>query len=170
MKKKIFYLLILVASIPSCTKQDDNVVSVADQTFIKVSYQENQADIQMSQIVRTRGINTRLKTFAQQLIQRSSLTTDEILNLAKERNIVVPVELSSSSVLDVKNLIQMPSEDFDQSYLEKIIESRNRTINFYEQQINKSKDNALREWASQKLSGFYKDLNNAQTLHTEVKK
>ncbi len=154
----------LILSAASCSMEDDEMVSAADKTFIQEAFQMNLMDIQKSQIVRTRGSNNQIKNFAQVLIQQGSLTSDDLITLAKERDIQVAVELSPVLTQEVNALIAATPEDFDKKYLQNMVDSRTKLISIYEQEIRKGKDNALREWASGKISGLNKDLANAQKM------
>ena len=98
------------------------------------------------------------------LISQASLNQEELLDLARKRDIQMAVELQTTMQQEVSTLLNTPMEKFDETYLAMIIQSRKKVISLYEGQIRDGKDNALREWASKKISGFKKELENAESL------
>jgi putative membrane protein len=164
MKKQVIFSIALVFTVIGCNPTDDSVVTASDRQFIQSAYQRNLLDIQNSQIVRTRGTNEPIKRFSQMLISQASQNQEELLDLAQKREIQMAVELQSAMQQEVSTLLNTPMEQFEDTYLAMIIQSRKKAISMYEGQIRDGKDNALREWASKKISGFKKELENAESL------
>jgi putative membrane protein len=172
MKKYILLLLMIGILLPtmSCSNEGQDIISSNDRTFIQQAFERNLMDMQSSQIVRTRSTNNGLIRYAELLIQKGNETSDELLRLAGERNIQLAAELSPTIQSKATNLVNIPVSEFNATYLTSIIQSRKIALELYRQQIKNGSDNALREWASGKISQLTKDMENAENLmdQTEI--
>lgn len=163
MKKYLLPTLVVLFTAVACTP-DEEVFTEADRQFVDNTYQRTMLDIQKSQIVRTRGRSQDVKRFAELMIRDASMLSEEILAHAQKRTYTLPVELRSTYQGEVNALLNAADEDFEQSYLSAIIDSKRKSIELYEKQIRNGSDNALREWASGKISKFAQEISSAQEL------
>ncbi|WP_247237444.1 DUF4142 domain-containing protein [Telluribacter sp. SYSU D00476] len=171
MKKSITYILVWVglATAFSCTPMDANVVTATDRQFVESAVQRNQLDMQIGQVARTRATTDEVRRFGEILLRNGNTISEELRAMIEKKSLTLPDLEALTSKPEVDQLLSTPEATFNVNFLSTIIDSRKVTLELFEQQVRKGKDNELRSWASSKLPLLRQELERAQTIRATMK-
>src|SRR5690606_29779412 len=71
-------------------------------------------EVQLGEIAATRALNQDVKDFANMMIKDHGLANQELIALAKQKNIVLPTALSRDNQEDLREFNEMVAADFDE--------------------------------------------------------
>ena len=121
-------------------------------------------EVQLGNIAADRANNQEVKDFAQQMIRDHGSANEELATLAGSKNIILPTALSRDNQEDLTKFNDLSAEEFDQDYIERMIEDHDRNIKLFERASSQSKDDAIRAFATKQLPILKKHLAHARTI------
>lgn len=125
-------------------------------------------EVQLGTIAADRASNAEVKKFAQQMIEDHGSANKELTTLAGSKNIVLPTALGRDNQEELREFNEMPADEFDQEYIEQMVEDHERTIKLFEQASSRSKDDAIRAFVTKQLPILKKHLEHARTIDNKL--
>ncbi|HEV7912261.1 MAG TPA: DUF4142 domain-containing protein [Albitalea sp.] len=92
----------------------------ADADFLKQAAQSGHAEIEAGRIALTKGVNTQVKGFAQQMIDDHGRIASELAALAAAKGIELPHEASVAQKAKIKLLAARDGGSFDRRFAETV--------------------------------------------------
>lgn len=121
-------------------------------------------EVQLGKIAAGRAVNQDVKEFAAMMVKDHGLANQELTALAKAKNIVLPTALGRDNQDDLREFNVKAANEFDEDYIERMIEDHERTIKIFERASSQSKDSEVKAFADKQLPIFKKHLEHARMI------
>src|SRR5690554_4312127 len=141
----------------------------AGQTFDEADFAIKAAEgglfeVQLGKIAASRAVDQEVKDFANKMVQDHGRANEELATLAKAKTIVLPTALSRENQKDLQEFNEKGAEEFDDDYIERMIEDHERTIKIFEHASSQSKDSDFKEFAVKQLPILKMHLDHARKI------
>lgn len=123
---------------------------------------------QLSEEAAERATNERVKKFAEKVASDHKELHDELQELAAQKNITLPLDVSEEHRNTMNDVIEADEEDFDQDYLNEIARHSSDYAADLEDLVENASDEEIREWASKALFTFRQHENKASKLQEKI--
>ena len=137
-------------------------LSWGDRRFVTKAADGGQTEVQIAQLAAQRATNTEVRAFAQKLVDEHSKVNSELLGLASQKN--VKVDTDDDKDRAYKRLNKKSGAEFDEEFVEHMIDEHEKTIKMFEKASTDTKDSELRAFASKHVSALRSHLQQAQSL------
>lgn len=121
-------------------------------------------EVQLGEIAAGRALNQDVKEFANSMVTDHGMANQELASLARQKNIVLPTALSRDNQEDLREFNEMPAADFDEEYIERMIDDHERTIKLFERASSQSPDSGIKAFATKQLPILKKHLEHARSI------
>jgi len=144
---------------PSSTLND------GDNDWFKMITLSNLTEIQISQMAMTQSHNSAVKEFAQRMIDDHTKANDEVMQLAAEKQVILPTRLDSKHQAIVDDLKSKTGPDFDKEFEQVQVKAHKETIAFDQDEANNGVDLQVKAEAEKLLPILKMHLQLAEKLH-----
>jgi putative membrane protein len=146
----------------------DMKVSRADHRFFKKAASLGEKEVALSRIAADRATNPQVRAFASEMVRAHTTANTELAGLMKNRSVVLDDRDQANERRELaKAWNEKKAEDFDEAYLEKMIECHQDTIDVLENGVD-SKDTDVAAYAAQLLPSVKAHLAQAEKLEELV--
>jgi putative membrane protein len=142
----------------------------ADRTFMLKAAQGGMAEVEAGKVAQSKAQNDAVKQFAQRMVTDHSKANDELMSLAKSKNVDVPSSLDKQHQAHMDKMNKLSGPQFDREYMKHMVDDHKKTVADFEKQAKGGKDNELKSWADSKLPTLREHLKMAQSTHDQVAK
>ncbi|MCA1628938.1 MAG: DUF4142 domain-containing protein [Acidobacteria bacterium] len=119
--------------------------------FAKEAAQGGMAEVQMGKLATERGGSAVVKLFGQRMIDDHTKANMELNQLAARKNIQLPQELTSDQKSMMDKLSKLAGADFDQQYVDMMVEDHEHDVEVFQTQSEKGDDADVRAFAAKTL-------------------
>jgi putative membrane protein len=188
MKKNILHLLILVLLVvfASCEskKGEDSKDLAEEQNEENLDDSDKKRDaefavevadggiyeVQLSTLALNKATSSRVKEFAQMMVDDHGKANTELKALAAQKNIVLPDVMSEKCQKKYYDLDQKTKgEEFDKEYISLMIKDHKDDIDKFEKEADKGNDTEVKSWAAGKLATLRHHLEEAERIQDDLK-
>jgi putative membrane protein len=146
----------------------DMKVSRADHRFFKKAAYLGEKEVALSRIAADRATNPEVRAFASEMVRAHTAANTELAALMKRRGVVLDDRDQANERRELaKAWNEKKAGDFDEAYLEKIIECHQDAIDVLENGVE-SKDTDIAAYAAQLLPSVKAHLAQAEKLEELV--
>lgn len=149
---------------------NSNSLSSADQDFVSKAAKGNRAEVELGQLMATKGINPGVKTFARQMVQDHTDALNQLQQLAQSKNITVPDGIPD----DAQNLKQKLDRDHglkaDKEYVAGMVEDHQQDVKEFQNAAQNLNDPDLKQWAGKMVPKLQDHLQKIEDLDSRVNK
>ncbi len=121
-------------------------------------------EVQLGKIAASRAVNQDVKEFAAMMVKDHGQANQELTALAKGKGIVLPTALGRDNQDDLREFNEKAANEFDEDYIERMIEDHERTIKIFERASSQSKDSEVKAFADKQLPILKKHLEHARMM------
>jgi putative membrane protein len=140
----------------------DDKLSWGDRRFVSKAADEGHTERQLAQLAAERASNMEVRTYAQKLAEQHSKVNSELMSLANQKG--VKVDMDDDKDRAYKRLEKKSGSDFDQEFVEHMIDEHERDIKMFEKAASDAKDPEVRSFASKHVNALREHLQEAQDL------
>jgi putative membrane protein len=127
-------------------------------------------EVQMATMALTKATSAEVKKFAQMMVDEHTKANNELKDLASKKGFALPDVMSEDKQKKYYDLERNESQgEFDQKYMEEMVDDHKEDINKFEDQAEDGKDPDLKAWASSKLATLRHHLQEAERVRDAVK-
>lgn len=108
-------------------------------------------EVELSKLAQQKATNAKVKEFADMMVMDHSKANEEMMALAKIKNITLPDSLSSESMSAVSDLSKKTGKDFDKAYASKMVDDHKKTVSMFEDASKNLKDPELKAFVDKTL-------------------
>jgi putative membrane protein len=141
-------------------------LSWGDRRFVTKAADGGQSEVQLAQLATQQATNPEVKSFAQKLVDAHSKVNAELMTLASQKN--VKIDTDDDKDRAYKRLSKKTGADFDQEFVEHMIDEHEKEIKLFEKAANDAKDADVRLFASKHVGHLRDHLQQAQGLRQAV--
>jgi putative membrane protein len=142
----------------------------ADRTFVMKAAQGGMAEVEAGKAAQSKAQSDSVKKFAEHMVTDHSKANDELMSLAKSKNVDVPSALDKDHKAKMDKMAKLSGPEFDRAYMKDMVDDHKKTVADFEKQAKGGKDAELKQWAESKLPTLREHLKMAQSTHDEVAK
>lgn len=122
-----------------------------EPSFLYRAFQDGEAELRLSNLALLKSSNDAVKAFAQRMIDDHIKANDNITQLAQQRNLPLPTEMSPVQSLVFVELMRLPASQFDAVYIAYSEESHRQDVKLFTQQAGQGTDPDLQAFAQNTL-------------------
>ena len=137
---------------------------IRDKIFLTKVMTSSQAEIKYSQLAAKNSNSLRTKAFAARQIVQHKKFNEELEAIAGRLKVTVPQELERDQSAAIDNLSKLSGAEFDRSYLNRIIEDREKGLKAFQEEVDKGNSEELKKLCSEALPHMQRDLKRARRL------
>ncbi len=137
-----------------------------DRRFVHKAAEDGRAEVQLAELAAQRASHAEVKSFAQKLVDQHSKVNSELTDIAGQKN--VKLEDDDDKDRAYKRLSKKSGHEFDQEFVEHMIDEHEKCIRMFEKASTDAKDSDVRAFAAKHLDHLRSHLQEAQGLRQAV--
>ncbi len=147
-----------------------NSLSSTDSKFVMEAAQTGMLEVQLGELAVQRGSSAGVKKYGQEMVEEHTQKNQELMQLAKQKGVEVPTEMSSQNKDLTDRLSQLSGTSFDAAYKQAMIDSHNQAIALFQAQSQQGQDPELKAWATQTLPNLQAHLQMVNQMLADTSK
>ena len=142
----------------------DTQVGVADQVFAMMAAEGGLSEVQLGKLAADQAASPEVKQVAQRLVQDHTKANQELLTIAKQKDISVPKELDDTHEDVVKLFSRLEGAQFDREFLRYQVMHHEKDVAAFGLQAKEGQDPDLKAFAAKQLPVLQEHLQQVRTL------
>jgi putative membrane protein len=122
-----------------------------DAKFATDAANGGMAEVAVAKVAEQKAVNPQVKKFAEMMVKDHSKANEELMAIAKTKNITLPAEPSEDKQKELKDLSAKSTTDFDKAYVDAMVDGHKKTISMFEDAAKNCKDADLKAFATNTL-------------------
>ena len=131
----------------------------SDRSFMEKAAKASMSEVDISRVAVERTSNPDVKRFAQMMIEDHGTAVDQLGSLASRKNVSLPAKDAHPSKWEKRD-----AKDFDQEYLDKMIDDHKEAVKLFEKQARDGSDGDTVTYARKYLPKLQAHLQHAVDL------
>ncbi|HEX6707275.1 MAG TPA: DUF4142 domain-containing protein [Albitalea sp.] len=142
-----------------------------DADFLKQAAQAGLAEVEGSKLAVSKGVNTQVKGFAQQMVDDHTKAGSELAALAASKGVTLPTELTVAQKAKLELLSSRDGGSFDRNYANTLgVGAHRDTLRLFQKAAGSSRDADVKAFAAKALPTLQHHFEMAQELKGVVDK
>jgi putative membrane protein len=166
MKKLIFISILCFGSLIAKAQIPQPDPDTTARHFLIVASIKNLQEVSAGQQAIQKAKNTDVRAFGQMMVKDHSQAEQQLLALAKSRNISLPPSATSGIKPD---LLLASATNFDSAFVHAMSAGHGNTVQMFENYATTGKDPAVKAWAQQMLPTLKMHLEHIKTIEKQLK-
>jgi putative membrane protein len=160
----------LVGLITSCSKDDNDNYSLANQDFVTQASSSNMFEVAAGNLAINKSTNADIKAFGNHMVTDHGKAAMEMASLATKKGWTIPTAMLKKEQANFDTLSGVNGAEFDRKFAIMMVISHQQTISLFERASSNEgvPDADLRGFASGKLPTLKEHLQDAQQLQAKV--
>jgi len=136
------------------TKKDTSkagamAVATDDSKFATDAANGGLAEVALGKLAQTKAANAQVKSFADMMVKDHSKANDELMAIAKSKNITLPAAPDADHQKKMDDLSKLSGKDFDKAYVDAMVDGHKSTLSLLESEAKDGKDADLKAFATE---------------------
>lgn len=124
-------------------------------------------EVSLAKLAAEKASNPEVKSFAQKLVDDHTKVNDELKSLASQKNVELDEEDLGSDRAH-KRLSKKSGTDFDQEFIEQMVDMHEADVKLFEKAAQDGKDPALKSFAAKHVDHLRQHLQQAESLRSTI--
>jgi putative membrane protein len=163
MKTKHILFGAFVLAMASCNKVKEPDWNSTDAKFIEMASYGNHNEIEAGELDTSKATDPSVKEFGRMMIMDHMDAQDELKRIAKDKKEDIPSEADNTHKTMMQQLSSMSGWAFDSMYIHSQVKDHLEVINLFQEELNKGKDQDLKDYANKYLPAIQMHLHRADT-------
>lgn len=138
-----------------------------EKRFVTKAADSGMTEINLAKLATERASNPEVKSYAQMLVDDHQKVADDLKSLAARKNVTLDEEDLGSDRAH-KRLSKKTGMDFDQEFVEHMVDQHESDVKMFEKAAEDSKDQDLRSFASKHVGALRQHLQQARSLRSSI--
>jgi putative membrane protein len=126
-------------------------------------------EVELGKLASTKATNPEVKKFGQMMVTDHSKANEELKALAAKKNFKLPTELDSSHKSMLDEMKGKSGGDFDEDYVEAMVDDHEDDVAAFEKQAQNSPDPDVKAFAAKTLPTLKKHLDAIKAIQSKMK-
>jgi putative membrane protein len=144
-------------------------VEKGDADFTVAAANGGMAEVALGKLAQTKTKNAKVKEFADMMVMDHGKANDELMALAKGKNITLPTTVSDEKQKEMDELSKKSGADFDKAYVDAMVDGHKKTIDLFEGESKNGKDADLKAFTDKTLPTIKMHLTHIQGIKDGMK-
>jgi len=144
-------------------------VTADDAKFATGAANAGLAEVAIGQLASEKATNAKVKDFAKMMVTDHTKANDELMALAKTKNISLPTEPDADHQKKKTELAAKSGADFDKAYVDAMVDGHKKVASMFEDASKNCKDPDLKAWAAKTLPTIQHHLAEIEAIQKGMK-
>jgi putative membrane protein len=126
-------------------------------------------EVELSKLAEQKSTNAKVKEFAAMMVMDHSKANEEMMALAKTKNITLPDSINADSKKVWADLNGKSGADFDKAYVNAMVDDHKKTVSMFEDASKNLKDADLKAFVDKTLPTLKSHLSHINAIHDGMK-
>jgi putative membrane protein len=144
-------------------------VNSDDAKFATKAANGGMAEVALGELALTKTRNTAVKDFANMMVTDHGKANDELMAIAKTKNITLPTEPDSAHMKKMNELSKKNGAEFDKAYVDAMIDGHKKTLDLMNDEAKNGSDAALKAFAAKTAPVVQTHLDAINKIHASMK-
>ena len=140
-----------------------------DAKFATAAANGGLAEVAVGQLAGEKAMNAKVKAFASMMVTDHSKVNEELMAIAKAKNITLPSAPDEEHQKKKADLAAKTGADFDKAYVDAMIDGHKKTISLFEDAAKNCKDADLKAFAEKTLPTIKGHLTEIESIKKGMK-
>ncbi|HEX2852803.1 MAG TPA: DUF4142 domain-containing protein [Opitutaceae bacterium] len=140
----------------------------ADRRFLTKAAELNTEELRLSELAAQQATNAEVRSFAQQLVTEHTQASTELSGLASRKGLSA-IARDDYDQRGVNRLAKKTGKDFDQAYIDKMVDAHDDAVDLFEKASRNSKDPEVQALAAKMLPTLQQHHQHAKSLEKSIK-
>ena len=127
------------------------------------------AEVALGKLAQGKATNAKVKEFAAMMVADHSKANDELMALAKTKNITLPDSVSTEKKMLMDNMAKKSGNEFDKAYVDQMVDDHKKTVSLFEDASKNAKDADIKAFVDKTLPTLRKHLEHINAIHDGMK-
>lgn len=164
MKKKFLAFASMAVVLVACDKDDENEVNATDREYVRLASISNNAEVQAGQLAAAKGNSAAVKAFGSHMVMEHGMAQTDLKSRASAAGISVADTVDAEHRMIMTYLNTLSGYSFDTAYINSQVKDHQKTIDFFQMEINNGKNQQIRSYANQYLPHIQMHFNRADSI------
>jgi putative membrane protein len=149
------------------------VAGAADRAsinFMRKASVAGMAEVQLGRLAVDRSGDREIRRFAQQMVDDHSRANDELMRLARNEGVTLPVGLDRAHRQVYDRLRRLNGNAFDRAYMDQMNVDHQAAVALFRTQARSSRDRDVRDWAARTLPALQHHHTMARDLRRDERR
>lgn len=142
--------------------------SKKDLSFARTASEGNQMEVDLGKLGVEKATNPQVKEFAQKLIDDHTKVQNNLTKVVPEKDLSMSKKEEGKEQKISSHLSKLSGDQFDKAFVEHMLTDHKKDIAEFQKFIKSGKNQGLKDFAQQTLSGLEEHLKIAQNLSSEL--
>jgi putative membrane protein len=143
-------------------------VSMSDRKFVRGAVQGGMAEVELGKLAIEKGSSDEVKKFGQRMVDDHSKAGDQLKQIASEKGITVPQQLSAKDRMTKDRLSKLSGEDFDKAYMSDMVKDHTQDVADFQRESASGADSDIKDFAAKTLPAIQDHLRQAKEIAPSV--
>jgi putative membrane protein len=139
-----------------------------DRMFVTKAAQGGMAEVNLGNLAKQNGGSDSVKQFGSRMVNDHSQANDELRQLAQQKQITLPRDVSSKDKRLSKMLGSKQGSDFDKAYIHDMVKDHQTDVADFRNEAENGKDPDIKAWAQKTLPILEQHLAAAKEVAGQV--
>jgi putative membrane protein len=144
-------------------------VNSDDAKFATAAANGGLAEVALGKLALTKTSNAQIKDFANMMVTDHGKANDELMAIAKTKNITLPAEPDSAHMKKLDELSAKSGADFDKAYVDAMIDGHKKTLTLMQDEAKNGSDTTLKAFAAKVAPVVQSHLDAINKIHASMK-
>ncbi|HEY4325367.1 MAG TPA: DUF4142 domain-containing protein [Mucilaginibacter sp.] len=145
------------------------MASNPDSTFANKAAMGGMAEVALGKLAASKTTNAKIKDFANMMVTDHGKANDELMGIAKTKNMMLPMNVDSDHQKKMDDLSAKTGTDFDKAYVDAMIDGHKKTLDLMNDEAKDGKDADLKAFAAKTAPVVQKHLDAIKQIHDSMK-
>ena len=144
-------------------------VNADDAKFATTAAAGGMAEVEIAKLALTKTSNDQIKSFANMMVTDHGKANDELMGIAKTKNITLPATLDADHQKKMDDLSKLSDKDFDKAYVDAMIDGHKKTLDLMNNEAKNGADADLKAFAAKTAPTVQMHLDAINKIHDSMK-
>jgi putative membrane protein len=135
------------SSTVTTTKSDSSKI-IADTAFANKAAIGGMAEVALGKLALSKTSSAKIKDFAGMMVTDHGKANDELMGIAKGKNVTLPATLDAEHQAKMDSLSKLSGKDFDKAYVAAMIEGHQKTLALMQTEASGGSDADFKAFAA----------------------
>jgi len=126
-------------------------VDTDDSQFAVEAANGGMAEVELAKLAETKATNAKVKEFAAMMIKDHTMANEELMGIAKTKNITLPTTVGADQQTVMGDLQKKTGAEFDKGYVDAMVKDHDKDVTLFEKASKDAKDTELKSFATKTL-------------------
>lgn len=144
-------------------------VNSDDSKFATTAAAGGMAEVEIAKLAETKTANAQIKDFAAMMVTDHGKANDELMGIAKAKNISLPASLDADHQKKYDDLSKLSGKDFDKAYVDAMVDGHKKTLTLMQDEAKSGSDADLKAFAAKTAPTVQMHLDAINKIHDSMK-